>query len=84
MNEIRAKKRVKFTNIKMSYQKVQNEPRWLMSHRLGTPAYSAFSLITNSLTQTWVNWLSSPVFTSVYIVTAISEGKYTTSRLGTG
>ena len=37
MHEIRAKKRVKFANIKMSHPKQQNEPRWLMSHRLGTP-----------------------------------------------
>ena len=37
MHEIRAKKRVKFANIKMSHPKSQNEPRWLMSHRLGTP-----------------------------------------------
>ena len=43
MNEIRAKKRVKFTNIKMSHQKIQNEPRWLMSHRLGTPAIDSVS-----------------------------------------
>ena len=39
MHEIRVKKPRKFANIKMSHPKIQNEPRWLMSHRLGTPAH---------------------------------------------
>ena len=48
MHEIRAKKPVKFANIKMSHPKSQNEPRWLMCHRLGTPGLEVPRLLVST------------------------------------